>query len=119
MSRYHSGISAHLPESPGGDPKAWLAQVQLAIDEQPLGQSAPCMNPECGRPVDFTGRGGPAPRYCSTTCRTKTAKMRQRATQQLDVLEGLLETTKHQRRVPREGLRARASLLRWWLARLG
>ncbi len=118
MSRYHSGISAHLPERVD-DPKAWLAQVQLAIDDQPIGESAPCMNPECGRPVDFTGKGGPAPLYCSGRCRARASRMRERASQQLDVLEELLEATKHHHGVPREDLRARASLLRWWLTRLG
>ena len=117
MPSYDSGISSHLPER-SEDPRAWLAQVVLAMDEQPIGQSAPCMNPECGRPVDYTGHGRPSS-FCSTACRTKAAKMRQRARQQLEVLEGLLEATKHLNGVPREDLRSRANMLRWWLTRLG
>ena len=71
MNRYSSGLSGHLPER-AGDPQAWLARVLIEIDAQPLGLSAPCQNPECGRPVDYGGTGRP-PLYCSHTCRGRPA----------------------------------------------
>lgn len=117
MSRYPSGISAELPE-PMGDSGAWLARVLVAIDEQPLGVSAPCANPECVGPVDYLGGVGPASLYCSSTCRSRASALRHRAAQQLEVIERLLQQTRLRKGVPRDELRARARLLRWWLARL-
>lgn len=116
MDRFPSGLGSELPEQVE-DRRAWPARVLVAVDEHPIGQSAPCQNPECGRPVDYTGYG-PASMYCSGTCRSRAATMRRNAQQQLDVIERLLAATKHQAGVPRENLRTRAGMLRWWLARL-
>lgn len=117
MARYPSGISSALP-NPIGDTEVWLAHVLVAIDEQPLGTSAPCANPECSGPVDYLGTGA-APLYCSTSCRARASALRGRAEQQLMTIEQLLDETRYRHGVPRERLRARANLLRWWLARLG
>lgn len=117
MARYPSGIASALPE-PSGDTAVRLAHVLVAIDEQPLGTSAPCVNPECGGPVDYLGTGV-APLYCSTSCRARASALRGRAEQQLTVIEQLLDETRYRHGVPRDDLRARANILRWWLARLG
>lgn len=118
MARYPSGISSELPEQ-AGDTATWLARVLVAIDEQPLGTSALCANPECGGPVDYLGAGGPSPLYCSGSCRARASALRRRAKQQLEVIEKLLDETRSKHGVPRDQLRARANILRWWLARLG
>lgn len=117
MPRYPSGLGADLPESTD-DARVWLAQVVLAMVEQPLGASAPCMNPECAEPVDYLGGGGPAPLYCSKGCRSRASTLRHTARRQLDVVNGLLDATRYMRGVPRDDLQARANQLRWWLARL-
>lgn len=118
MARYLSGISSELPE-PTGDTAAWLARVLVAIDEQPLGTSAPCANPECAGPVDYLGAGGPSPLFCSSSCRARASALRRRAEQQLEIIERLLGETRSKHGVPRDELRARANILRWWRARLG
>lgn len=117
--RYPSGIASTLPDQPGGDPKVWAAQVVLAASATPLGQSAPCMNPECGGPVDYipTHPGTP-PRYCSSSCRNRASALRVRARQQLDVIDRLLAATKGKHDVPRDVLLERARQLTWWLDRL-
>lgn len=116
MARYPSGISSELPE-PTEDIAAWLACVLVAIDEQPLKTSAPCANPECVEPVDYLGTGA-APLYCSASCRARSSALRRRTEQQLTVIEQLLDKTHYRHGVPRDELRARANILRWWLTRL-
>lgn len=93
----------------------WLTRVLLTIEEQPLGHSAPCLNPECDKPVDFTGARGTL--YCSHYCRTRTSRIRRAASQQIEVLEELLDRPEASEVAPE--LVARVAHLRWWLARLG
>lgn len=118
--RYPSGISSTLPDADGDDTPVWLARVRLEMGMTPIGESAPCMNPECAGPVDFIrGSQGEARLYCSRRCSNRASQLRLRARQQLDVIDRLLEATKGKQGIPRDELAARARQLRWWLARLG
>ena len=119
MARFPTGLTGPLPE-PGDDPNTWSTRLELALDDQPLGLSAPCLNPECVAPVDFHPTSkGQALLYCSNTCRSRAATLRQRLAQQLDLIETALGPAhRHARGLPRAELRARARHLRWWLARL-
>lgn len=117
MARYPSGITSPLPGDDVPDVHVRLAQMALAIEEQPIAATAPCANPECVQPVDFLGHGHPA-RYCSSTCRSRAATMRRLAAQQIDLIERTLEEGKHLHSVPRDELRARVNQLRWWLTHL-
>lgn len=56
MTTYPSGVSGPLP-LPISDAAAWGTQLDLAMADQPLGQSAPCLNPECSGPVDYVPSG--------------------------------------------------------------
>lgn len=80
MTTYPSGVSGHLP-LPISDAAAWGAQLDLAMDDQPIGQSAPCLNPECSGPVDYVPSVGPGLLYCSRYCRNRTAALRSRINQ--------------------------------------
>lgn len=62
MARYPSGLGVDFPPQTD-DVRTWLARVSVAMDAQPIGTSAPCMNPECAGPVDYIGNG-PSPLYC-------------------------------------------------------
>lgn len=117
-ARYPSGLTKPLPEPDEG--KAWPRLLDLAIDEQPLGTVAACLNPECGQPVTFEHDiKGAAALYCSHYCRSRTSALRARATQQLQVIETALGPTgRYTRGLPRVELRDRARHLKWWLARL-
>jgi len=115
MARYPSGLHGDLPDIE--DPRARLARMLLVIDENPIGETAPCMNPECCRPVDYLGRGDLI-LFCSSTCRSRVSTIRTRAHQQLDLITRTLADLKGQQDVPREALHARARKLRVWLARL-
>lgn len=118
MTTYPSGLTSPLPER-GQDAAAWGRHLALAIDDQPLGQCAPCLNPECVGPVDYVPGRGPALLYCSTYCRNRTFALRQRLTQQLHIIDTALGSDYARvRGLPRDELRDRARHLRWWLARL-
>ena len=116
--RYASGLTGPLPEP--DDTASWPALLDLAIDDQPLGTEAACLNPECATPVTFDHETrGSATLYCSHYCRSRTSELRKRATQQLAVIEAALgEQGRGMRGVPRAELRDRARHLKWWLARL-
>lgn len=119
MARFPTGLTRPLPEPGADDHDTWARLLALALDDQPLGHSAPCLNPECTGPVDFIPNRGPGPLYCSHACRSRTADLRQRVTQQLHVIETALELAPSKTRgLNRDDLRARARHLRWWLARL-
>lgn len=117
MARYPSGIASTLPGDEVNDPRVRLTRMLLAMDEHPIADTAPCMNPECVRPVDYLGRGD-LRLYCSSTCRARVSAMRRRARQQIDLITRTLEDTKHKKGVPRDELHARTQKLRAWLARL-
>lgn len=117
MARFPSGIPADFPGAGVDDPKARAAQMALEMDVLPIATTAPCMNPECGGPVDYLGNGPPV-RYCSKSCRNRVPELRRRATQQLEMIEQTLAETKGRHDVPRDELTERAHLLRWWLLRL-
>lgn len=118
MATYPSGLTSPLPQG-GDDTAAWGRHLALAIDDQPLGQCAPCLNPECAGPVDYVPGPGPALLYCSTYCRNRTSTLRDRLTQQLHVIDTALSPQNTRvRGLPRDQLHARARHLRWWLARL-
>lgn len=117
MARYPSGIIGPLPGDDVSDPEARLAQMSLEMDHSPVGTSAPCMNPECTSPVDYIGVGPPN-LYCSTTCRTRASVLRQRANQQLAIIQRTLRDARGLHGFPRQELRNRARLLEWWLLRL-
>lgn len=116
MARYPSGITP-LPGQDVEDAKARAKQIALAIDASPVSPTAPCMNPECGGPVDYLGHGVFA-LYCSSTCRARASTLRALAVEQLELIERTLDETKHRADIPREQLRVRARMLRWWLVRL-
>lgn len=118
MARFPSGIaSGSLPGADVDDPHVRAARLALTMDENPLGQTAPCVNPECAGPVDYLGTGALA-LYCSRTCRSRASTLRRSATQQLALIERTLTDTKHMHGVPRQAMRSRARTLQWWLARL-
>lgn len=118
MARYPTGLTRPLPE-PGENAPTWAKRLALDLDDQPLGHTAPCLNPECTGPVDFIPNRGPGPLYCSHACRSRTSDLRQRATQQLEVITTALTLPASKTRgLNRADLRARARHLRWWLARL-
>lgn len=119
MARFPTGLTGPLP-GPGDDPNTWGTRLALALDDQPLGLSAPCLNPECAGPVDFHPTSkGQALLYCSNTCRSRAATLRQRLLQQLDLIETALSAEHRRTRgLPRAELRGRSRHLRWWLARL-
>lgn len=118
--RFPSGLIRPLPslDEAEGDIGAWLARVVLAMDQQPVGTTAPCVNPECNGPVDRVPGVKFTTLYCSSTCRNRTSALRRSCQQQLEVIDALLEVTKFKQRVPRQELRERAAMIRWWLARL-
>lgn len=118
MAHHPSGIHGPLPGDNVTDPRARLAQLLPAIDDHPIGTTAPCANPECSGPVDYLGHGRP-PLYCSSSCRARAAGMRRDATQQLQLIERTLTEAHGMHGVPRDELRTRAKQLRWWLDRLG
>lgn len=117
-ARYPTGLTSPLPTPDSSD--SWPRILDLAIDDQPLGTTAPCLNPECGQGVNYDlDARGPSPLYCSAFCRTRTSDLRIRVTQQLQVIESALSA--HYRRtrgVPRTELRDRQRHLKWWHARL-
>lgn len=117
MARYPSGISGNLPGDDVDDVRVRLTQMTLEMEDHPIGDTAPCMNPECVGPVDYFGRGGPA-YYCSSTCRSRVSTLRRRAKQQLALIERTLEEARHKEGIPRDELRARARKLQAWLVRL-
>lgn len=114
--RYPSGVSGTLPDG-FQDPRAWLAQANIAMDEAPIGATAPCGNPECCAPVDYIGRG-PMLMYCSKRCASRAAELRARIEQQLDVLGRLLEALKGRHVGPKEHLVERERILRRWLSKV-
>lgn len=116
MARYPSGITP-LPGRDVDDPRARAAQIAAASDAHTISATAPCMNPECGGPVDYLGHGALA-LYCSHTCRSRASTLRTMATEQLELIERTLDETKHRADIPRDQLRTRARMLQWWLARL-
>lgn len=116
MARYPSGITP-LPGADVDDVRTRLAQMMLAMDEHPLGTSAPCLNPECAGPVDYLGTGV-WPLYCSNTCRSRASTLRGLAQEQLDLIERTLAEAHYKNSIPREELRRRSRLLGWWVARL-
>lgn len=115
MARYPSGLHGDLPDIE--DPRARLARMLLEMDQYPIADTAPCMNPECVEPVDYLGHGYPV-YYCSGTCRSRASAMRQRARQQLDLINRTLEDLAGKKDVPRSELTARAQKLQVWLVRL-
>lgn len=117
MARYPSGIAGPLPGDDIDDVRVRLAQMTLEMERHPIGESAPCANPECTQPVDYLG-SGPLPLHCSSRCRSRVAFLRQKIAQQLALIERTLDETKHLQNVPRADLRSRARMLQWWQARL-
>lgn len=114
---YPSGLQRELPEPDDGT--AWPQLLDLALDDQPLGTLAPCLNPECDQPVTFDHQGRSGTLYCSHSCRSRTSRLRALATQQLAAVDAALGPQgRYRRGVPRTELRDRARHLRWWLARL-
>lgn len=118
MATFPSGLTRPLPEP--DDSASWPRVLDLAIDDQPLGTTAACLNPECDQPVEYDVDGrGPGPFYCSHFCRSRTSDLRVRVTQQLQVIETALGVKyRSTRGIPRTELRDRRRHLRWWLARL-
>ena len=117
-ARYPSGLGGRLPDDQG-DVRAWLAQVCVFLDTEPLGSTAPCLNPECCGPVDRLPRAtGPALQYCSSYCKNRARDLRRSAEQQLDVLTRLEKATAGKQAVPRQEIHERIAALRWWLIRL-
>lgn len=117
QSTYPSGLSRTFPVGQDYvDAKTWGADLTLEMEAQPLGLSTRCLNPECALPVRLTPAAGRTPLYCSHHCRTRASRMRLRATQQLEVIETALATRSYG--LPRDELRHRARILRWWLAHL-
>lgn len=117
MARYPSGIAGPLPGDDIDDVRARLARMTLEMEHHPIGESAPCSNPECTKPVDYLGNG-PLPLYCSNRCRSRVTFLRQKIAQQLALIERTLDDAKGLQNVPRSDLRSRARKLRWWQARL-
>lgn len=117
MARYPSGLHGDLPGDDIDDLRVRLTQMTLEMEAHPIADTAPCMNPECGGPVDYLGRGD-LTLYCSSTCRSRVSTMRRRATQQLNLIERTLDEAKHKPDVPRDEMRARARKLRAWLRRV-
>ncbi len=117
-AQYPTGLTGPLPEPDNS--KAWPRVLDLALDDQPLGTVAACLNPECGKPVRFEHDvKGPAALYCSHHCRSRTSALRTRVNQQLQVIETALGPKgRYARGLPRAELRDRARHLKWWLARL-
>lgn len=118
MARFPSGITGDLPGEDIEDPQARAAQIALEAGLRPIAETAPCMNPECGGPVDYVGTG-PAVRFCSRTCRSRVVELRRRVVQQIALIERTLAEAKGRRDVPRNLLEERVRLLRWWMLRLG
>lgn len=118
MATYPSGLTRPLPEPDDSD--SWARLLDLAIDDQPLGTTAPCLNPECDQPVEYDlDAHGPGPLYCSHYCRSRTFDIRSRVTQQLQVIETALgDKHRYARGIPRAELRDRQRRLKWWHARL-
>lgn len=48
--RYPSGVSGTLPDG-FQDPRAWLAQVNIAMDEAPIGATAPAETRSAAHPL--------------------------------------------------------------------
>lgn len=117
-ARYPTGLTRPLPEPDNSD--SWPRILDLALDDQPLGTTAPCLNPECDQDVDYDlDTPGPGPLYCSHFCRSRTSDLRVRVTQQLKVIESALGPDyRYVRGVPRAELRDRQRHLMWWQARL-
>lgn len=118
MATFPSGVTRPLPEP--DESHAWPRVLDLAIDDQPLGTTAPCLNPECDQAVEYDpDRHGPGPLYCSAFCRSRTSDLRTRVTQQLQVIETALGPKyRFKRGIPRTELRDRQRHLKWWHARL-
>lgn len=116
MARYPSGITP-TPGRDVADARARAVQIALEADAHPISMTAPCMNPECGGPVDYLGTGAPV-MYCSHTCRSRASTLRRLAEEELELVERTLEEAKHRAGIPREELRTHARMLRWWLLRL-
>lgn len=118
MARYPTGLTRPLPEPDNSD--AWPRGLDLAIDDQPLGTTAPCLNPECVEAVDYDlDARGSGPLYCSHFCRSRTSDLRVRVAQQLQVIDTALGPDyRYARGVHRTELRDRQRHLMWWLARL-
>lgn len=118
QATYPSGLARHLPERRGREVRIWGEDLALEMGAQPLGAIASCINPECIRSVTFS-RTSHSQFYCSHHCRTRASRMRARATQQLQVIEGALaDPHRGLHGLPRAQLRTRAAHLRWWLTRL-
>lgn len=118
MATFPTGLTRPLPEP--DDSRSWPRLLDLAIDEQPLGTTAACLNPECDQAVEYAVDGrGPGPLYCSHFCRSRTSVLRVRVAQQLQVIETALSAKyRYARGIPRTELRDRQRHLKWWLARL-
>ncbi|WEV76765.1 hypothetical protein O9K63_09110 [Janibacter cremeus] len=126
MATYPSGLTRTFPE-PDDFPTAaaWGVQLELALEEQPLGPSAACMNPECANPVDYAPSGTTLI-YCSSYCRNRASDIRRRITHQLRVIDAALGPDHARARgLPRAALQARAHHLHWsrrdsvWVGRSG
>ena len=77
------------------------------------------MNPERAGPVDrLPGTQGPLTLYCSKHCSSRASNLRASATDQLAIIEEVLDRTKGQHGIPRKELEERARMLRWWFLRL-
>lgn len=117
--RYPSGLGGHSLPPRQADAKVWAAQTALMIDQLPIGTTAPCLNPECCGPVDrLPTTQGPLTLYCSKHCSSRASALRASAADQLAIVEEILERTKGQHGIPRKELNERATMIRWWLARL-
>lgn len=116
-TRYDSGVSGTLTERGDLDVRAWLARLLLDLEEQPIGSTSTCANPECDRPVDYIGQGH-APHYCCKRCKDRAGEIRRRAAQQLDVITEFLEASRGKHGIPRGELEHRARMLRWWLEQM-
>lgn len=116
MARFPSGIIP-LPGDDVDDVRARLAQMLPEMDSHPIATSAPCMNPECTSAVDYLGTG-PLTLYCSALCRNRASDLRRMIRDQLLLIETTLDQAHYRHDIPRQELRARAQLLRWWLIRL-
>lgn len=95
-TRYDSGVSGTLTERGDLDVRAWLARLLLDLEEQPIGSTWTCANPECDR-LDYIGQGH-APHYCCKRCKNRAGEIRRRAAQQLDVITEFLEACQRQAR---------------------